>query len=373
MNKRLAKAQRWVVKIGSALLTNDGKGLAHGDIAGWVAQIAELHKQNKQISLVSSGAVAAGMTRLGWATRPTELYRQQAAAAVGQMGVIQTYEACFQQYGIHTAQILLTHDDMSNRERYLNARSVMRALLDLRVAPVVNENDTVATSEIQFGDNDTLGGLVANLIEADLMVILTDQLGLYSADPRQHPDATLIPEGRAGDKALYAMASSSGGSLGRGGMYTKLRAAELAARSGTITLIASGREPDVLKRIANGENPGTILLPSRPPLAARKRWLASQLHPAGNLHLDAGAAHSLRHSGRSLLAVGVTGVEGAFRRGDIVSCVDPDGMEMARGLVNYNADEAAKIRARPSEQIMDVLGYTGEPELIHRDNLVLLE
>jgi len=370
--QKVGKARRWVVKIGSALITAEGRGLDKTLIESWVAQMAGLRQQGVEIIMVSSGAVAEGMARLGWKQRPTELYKLQAAAAVGQMGVVQTYESFFQRHALHTAQILLTHEDLSNRERYLNARSTLSTLLELGVVPIINENDTVATAEIRVGDNDTLGGLVANLLEAELLVILTDQQGLYDCDPRRNPGAQLVSEGEAGDPKLLAMASGEGGALGRGGMLTKLRAATLAARSGAATWIAWGRLPEVLPRIAAGEDLGTLLLPNQAPITARKRWLAGHLQMRGRLHLDAGAVRMLRGAGTSLLAVGVTAVEGVFRRGEMVACIGPDGLEVARGLINYNAEETHKILGQPSERIADLLGYVTESELIHRDNLVVV-
>lgn len=372
VRQSLGQKKRWVIKIGSALLTNDGEGLDKPAIQSWVAQIAALCAQGIEPVLVSSGSVAEGMQRLGWTERPSELYKLQAAAAIGQMGLIQVYESFFQAHQLHTAQVLLTHDDVYHRKRYLNARSTLRTLVGLGIVPVVNENDTVATDEIQFGDNDTLAALVANLLEADLLVILTDQQGLFDRDPRQHSDAKLISEGHAGDEQLEAMASSKGGSLGRGGMATKVRAAKLAARSGTATLIASGRNPNVLADIAAGESVGTLLLPTHAPLAARKQWLASHLQTRGRLQLDQGAVKVLRQSGKSLLSIGVTAVEGQFHRGEIVACFAPDGQEIARGLVNYGSEETAKILRQPSDKIAEILGYIDEPELIHRDNLVLV-
>ncbi|MGR2740431.1 glutamate 5-kinase [Billgrantia sp. Q4P2] len=367
----LRGARRVVVKIGSALLTNDGRGLDEAAIGGWVDQIAALHRQGIEVVLVSSGAVAAGMVRLGWQARPSAVHELQAAAAVGQNGLTQCYEHHFARHGLLTAQVLLTHDDLSNRKRYLNARSALRTLVDLRVVPVVNENDTVVTDEIRFGDNDTLGALVANLLEAEALVILTDQEGLFDADPRHNPEATLINEGRADDPALAAMAGG-GGALGRGGMTTKVQAARLAARSGAVTVIASGRQPQVLTRLAAGESLGTLLRPEEAPMAARKRWLAGQLQVRGNLTLDAGAVKVLRGSGSSLLAVGVKALSGDFVRGDMVLCLDEQGERIAKGLVNYGADEARRILGQPSHQIEAILGYMEAPELIHRDNLVVL-
>ncbi|TLF49564.1 glutamate 5-kinase [Halomonas urmiana] len=367
----LKRARRVVVKIGSALLTNDGRGLDEAAIGGWVDQIAELHRRGIEVVLVSSGAVAAGMVRLGWQVRPSAVHELQAAAAVGQNGLTECYEGHFARHDLLTAQVLLTHDDLSNRKRYLNARSALRTLVGLRVVPVVNENDTVVTDEIRFGDNDTLGALVANLLEADALVILTDQEGLFDADPRSNPAATLIAEGRADDPSLAAVAGG-GGALGRGGMTTKVRAAQLAARSGAVTAIASGRQPAVLTRLAEGERLGTLLLPEQAPMAARKRWLAGQLQVRGSLVLDAGAVKVLKGSGSSLLAVGVTGVSGEFRRGDMVLCVDERGHRVAKGLVNYGADEARLLVGKPSHQIEAILGYMEAPELIHRDNLVVL-
>ncbi|WJW75103.1 glutamate 5-kinase [Thiohalobacter sp. IOR34] len=369
--RQLGASRRWVVKIGSALLTNDGQGLDLEAIGGWVAQMAELRRAGHELLLVSSGAVAEGMCRLGWRERPHALNELQAVAALGQMGLVQAYESAFQRHGYHAAQVLLTHDDLADRQRYLNARSTLRALLRLGVVPVVNENDTVATEEIRFGDNDTLAALVANLVEADLLVILTDQAGLFDADPRHQPDARLVEEAEAEDERLLLMAGGSG-SFGRGGMLTKVRAAARAARSGTSTLIVSGREPEVLARVAAGERLGTLLKPAREPLAARKQWLAGQLTVRGRLRLDAGAVEVLRQAGRSLLPVGVTQVEGDFARGELVSCLGPDGTEVARGLVNYAAEEARRIIGQPSDRIESILGYVDEPELIHRDNLVLV-
>ncbi len=370
LRQALTQVNRCVVKIGSALLTNHGQGLDAVAIGGWVSQIAALHARGLQVVLVSSGAVAAGMQRLGYRSRPHALHELQAIAAVGQMGLVQVYESEFQHHGLHTAQVLLTHDDLSSRERHLNARSTLRTLLGLGVIPVINENDTVATEEIRFSDNDTLASLVTNLLEAELLVILTDQTGLFTADPRDNPQAVLVNEGVAGDPALEAMAGGSG-LLGRGGMRTKLHAAAKAARSGAATVIAWGREPEVLPRILAGERIGTYLVPAEERMAARKRWLADQIEVRGRLRLDAGAARVLREAGRSLLPVGVQAVEGSFQRGELVVCVDPEGREVARGLVNYASDEAARIIGRTSSQIESVLGYIGEPELIHRDNLVL--
>ncbi len=371
--RQLGRSGKWVVKVGSALVTNDGRGLDHGRMRNWVEQMAALRTDGPDITLVSSGAVAEGMQRLGWRRRPSELYKLQAAAAVGQMGLVHAYEAEFQRFNMHTAQVLLTHDDLSDRRRYLNARITLRTLLDLGVIPVVNENDTVATDEFRFSDNDTLAALVANLVEADLLVILTDQEGLFDRDPRVDPAARLVSEGQAGDAALEVLCGGgAGGGFGRGGMLAKVQAAARAARSGAATIIASGREPEVLKRIAAGERLGTLLLPSREPMAARKQWLASQMQPRGRLWLDAGAVRVLRESGRSLLPVGVSRVDGNFRRGEIVTCVDPDGSDVARGIVNYDAREADLIRGHPSDRIESILGYVDEPELIHRDNLVLV-
>lgn len=367
----LKSARRWVVKLGSAVLTNNGLGLRMESLAGWVNQIVALRRRGHEVVLVSSGAVAEGVVRLGWGARPKAVHDLQAAAAVGQMGLIQAYEACFQQHGIHTAQVLLTHDDIADRERYLNARSALRTLVNLGVIPVINENDTVATEEIRFGDNDTLAGLVTNLVEAQVLLILTDQQGLYSHDPRQSNDAKFIAEAEAGDPALEGMAGA-GTTLGRGGMTTKLKAAAMAAKSGAQTVIASGLEADVLLRIAAGEPLGTLLTAVRGPLAARKQWLAGQAIVRGRLTLDDGAVRVLREQGRSLLAVGVTGVDGEFKRGEIVACKDAQGREIARGLVNYGSSETRKIIGQPTSKYVALLGYEDEPELIHRDNLILL-
>ena len=368
----IPRSRRWVVKIGSALITRDGQGLDREALRHWVDQLADLLDGGHEIVLVSSGAVAEGLSRMGWQRRPSALHELQAAAAIGQMGLVQAWESCFQRRGRHTAQVLLTHDDLSNRQRYLNARGTLKVLVGLGVVPVVNENDTVANDELRFGDNDSLAALVANLIEADLMILLTDQAGLFKADPRVDPAAELVRVARADAPELDAMAGECAGSLGRGGMFTKLRAARLAARSGTATVIAGGREPDVLRRLAQGESLGTLLTAPREPEAARKRWLAGHLRVKGRLRLDEGAVRVLRQSGSSLLAVGVREVEGSFRRGELVSCLDPEGREIARGLVNYASDEARRIIGHPSSQIESILGYVDEEELIHRDNLVLM-
>jgi glutamate 5-kinase len=371
MREQLRQARRWVVKIGSALLTNEGRGLHIAAIEQWVRQIVELRQRGIEVVLVSSGAVAEGMVRLGWKTRPHALHELQAAAAVGQMGLVQAYESQFQRYGLHTAQVLLGHDDISARDRYLNARGTLQTLVQLGVVPVINENDTVVTDEIRFGDNDTLGALVANLIDADLLVILTDQEGLFDADPRQNPAAALVAQGRAGDPQYEQMAGG-GGALGTGGMVTKIRAAKLAARSGADTIIASGRQNNVLVRLADGEELGTLLVADQQPLAARKQWLAGLMQSSGCLILDDGAVRVLRESGRSLLPVGVKSISGKFRRGDLVCCADLQGREVARGLVNYDAEETQKIIGFSSDKLEEILGYAGEKELIHRDNLVVL-
>jgi glutamate 5-kinase len=366
----LARARRCVVKIGSALITNAGARFDTAAIAGWAEQIARLRQRSLECLVVTSGAVAAGMQRLGRRERPRALHELQALAAVGQTWLMQAYESAFQRFGLHAAQVLLTHDDLIDRQRYLNARTTFRTLLGLGVIPIVNENDTVATDEIRFSDNDTLAALVANLVEADLLLILTDQEGLYERDPRLAPGSPLVSEGAAGDPRLLAMAGGSG-VFGRGGMRTKLLAAEKAARSGTATVIAHGRTPEVITRVLAGDALGTYLRPAQERLAARKRWLAGQLQARGRLLLDAGAVRALVSGGRSLLPVGVTGVEGDFRRGEIVACYGPDGKEVARGLVNYSADEARRIIGQPSERIEQLLGYVDEPELINRDDLVV--
>ncbi|MFZ1828667.1 MAG: glutamate 5-kinase [Candidatus Competibacteraceae bacterium] len=370
--EQLGAAQRWVVKIGSAMITNEGRGLDNFSIDAWVAQMAELHQSGRELLLVTSGAVAEGMKRLGWRQRPTTLADLQAAAAVGQMGLVQAWESAFERYGIQTAQVLLTHEDAADRQRYLNIRNTLRTLLRLRVVPVINENDTVAFEEIRFGDNDTLGALVANLVEAELYVILTDQQGLYDKNPREFPDARLLSEGRAGDAALNAMAGGGAGALGSGGMLTKLHAASRAARSGAFTLLAWGREPEVLRRVAAGEALGTLLRPSQSPVAARKQWLAVQLQVRGRLHLDAGAVRALRTAGKSLLPVGVTAIEGKFARGDLAVCLDPNGVEVARGLVNYDAEQALLLIGKTTRRIEELMGPVDDPELIHRDNLVVI-
>lgn len=369
----LTKTKRWVIKLGSALLTNDGSGLNQAELAKWVAQMVQLRTQGVEIIIVSSGAVAEGMKRLGWSTRPSALHELQAAAAVGQMGLVQAYESEFAKSGLHTAQILMTHDDLSNRARYLNARNTIQTLVAHGVIPIINENDTVVTDEIRFGDNDTLAALTANLIGADVLVILTDQQGLYDANPRENPQAKLIQQAQVSRKDIEAMASPEGGALGRGGMYTKVMAAKRAARSGTATLIASGREPDVLARLFSAENLGTLLVPDLEPMKARKQWLAGHLQARGYLTLDAGAVKVVMQQGRSLLPVGVVKAEGAFKRGELVICQDESGQEMARGLVNYDYIEARKIIGKSSHRILELLGYEGDESLIHRDNMVLSE
>ena len=366
----LQKARRWVVKVGSSLVTDDGRGLDQRAIAHWADQLVTLQQQGKQVVLVSSGAVAEGVKRLGFRERPKQIHLQQAAAAAGQMGLIQAYESCFQRHDVHSAQVLLTHDDLADRTRYLNARSTLTTLLDLGVVPVVNENDTVATAELCFGDNDTLAALVANLVNADVMVILTDQDGLYDADPRKVVDAKLVRAADAGDEALQGMAGT-GSSLGRGGMLTKLSAAELAARSGTDTIIANGRIEQILTRLTAAEQLGTLLSAADEPVAARKQWLAGQPILQGTLQLDDGAVRVLQNSGKSLLAVGIVAVMGKFNRGDFVACVDKQGQEIARGLVNYDARETRILLGRSSEHIEELLGYAGDEEIIHRDNLIL--
>lgn len=372
MNKaRDNNARRWVIKIGSALLTNSGRGLDGDLMQAWVDRMAELRQRGIEVILVSSGAVAEGMTRLGWKVRPETLNELQAAAAVGQMGLVQAWESRFQQHGLHTAQVLLTHEDLSDRKRYLNARSALLTLLNLDVIPVVNENDTVVTDEIRFGDNDTLAALVANLVVADRLVILTDQQGLYERDPRDDPGAPLIHEARASDPKLAEVAGDSRGGLGRGGMVTKVRAARLAARSGTSTTIASGREPALLIEMAEGRQPGTTLLPDMSPFNARKQWLAGHLKMKGAVVIDDGAARRLREAGSSLLPVGVTAVRGSFSRGDMVACEDERGGRVACGLVNYDAADARRILRCKSAEIAERLGFVNEEELIHRDNMVV--
>ena len=363
--------RRWVVKIGSALLTNDGRGLDREAIDGWVGQIAALLAQGVEVVLVSSGSIAEGIVRLGWSKRPDSIHKLQAAAAVGQMGLIQTYETSFKQFSRHTAQVLLDHDDLASRQRYLNARSTLTTLLELGVVPVVNENDTVVTDEIRFGDNDSLGALVANLVEADTLVILTDKDGLFTANPDVDPLAKVIPEARAEDRSLDAIAGGSNGGLGRGGMQTKLQAARLAARSGCNTVIVGGRIDRVLTRLASGEALGTRLTAERKPIAAKKQWLAGHLQSRGQLVLDEGAVKVLLERGSSLLAVGVSEVRGSFSRGDLVCCLDQQGREVARGLINYNVDEARRIQRQPTEAIKSILGYKEHDELIHRDNMVV--
>ena len=369
----LIKTKRWVVKIGSALLTNDGQGLNHEALTQWVSQIVELKKLGIEVVLVSSGSVAEGMSRLGWKARPSAIHELQAAASVGQMGLIQAYESKFAQYQIRSAQILMTHDDLSNRKRYLNVKGTVETLLEYGVVPIINENDTVVTDEIRFGDNDTLAALTANLISADVLVIMTDQQGLYNDNPRTNPLAELIREAQVSREDIEAMASPEGGALGKGGMYTKVMAAKRAARSGTATLIASGREDNILTKLVQGQDYGTLLVPDLEPFTARQQWLAGHLQAKGYLVLDAGAVKKLTEEGKSLLPIGVLRQSGDFQRGELVICIDEEGREVARGLVNYPANESQKILRLPSSQIEAILGYVDDESLIHRDNLVLVE
>ena len=372
----LHRARRIVVKVGSSLVTNEGRGLDEQAIGEWCRQMSVLVKGSTrqarlEVIMVSSGAIAEGMKRLGWNTRPKAINELQAAAAVGQMGLAQMYETKLREHGLGSAQVLLTHADLADRERYLNARSTLLTLLKLGVVPVINENDTVVNDEIKFGDNDTLGALVANLVEADALIILTDQKGLYTADPRKHPTASFVHEGKAGDPLLEAMAGGAGSSLGRGGMLTKILAAKRAAGSGASTIIAWGREPDALLRLVNGEAIGTLLVAQTQKKQARKQWIADHLQLRGAVTVDAGAASKLKLDGKSLLPIGMTTVEGDFSRGDVIAVLDPVGLEIARGLANYGSSEARLICRKPSGEIEALLGYAAEPEMLHRDNLVL--
>jgi glutamate 5-kinase len=371
MAEVVKSARRIVVKVGSSLVTNEGRGIDADAIGNWCRQVATLARQGREIVMVSSGAIAEGMKRLGWPTRPKELHELQAAAAVGQMGLAQMYERKLSELGMGSAQVLLTHADLADRERYLNARSTLLTLLAHKVLPVINENDTVVNDEIKVGDNDTLAALVANLVEADALVILTDQRGLYSADPRRDPAATFIHEAHAGDAALERMAGGTGSHIARGGMITKILAAKRAARSGASTVIAWGREPDVLMRLAGGESLGTALVATTPKMAARKQWMADHLQLRGAVTVDDGAALKLRDGGKSLLPIGVVEVLGDFQRGDVIAVRSPAGIEVARGLANYSSSEAKLIARKPSSKIESLLGYVNEPELIHRTNLVL--
>jgi len=368
----LRDARRIVVKVGSSLVTNEGRGLDEAAIGEWCRQLAALVRDGREVVMVSSGAIAEGMKRLGWRTRPHEINELQAAAAVGQMGLAQMYETKLRENEIGSAQVLLTHADLADRERYLNARSTLVTLLKLGVVPVINENDTVVNDEIKFGDNDTLGALVANLVEADALVILTDQKGLYSADPRKNPDARFVHEAAAGDPALEAMAGGAGSSIGRGGMITKILAAKRAAGSGASTVIAWGREPDALLRLTRGEAIGTLLVAQTAKHQARKRWMADHLQLRGAVVVDAGAAAKVRAEGKSLLPIGMTGVSGEFSRGDVIAVRDADGVELARGLANYSSVEARLLCRKPSTEFERLLGYVAEPEMVHRDNMVLM-
>jgi len=372
MNSVIQKSKRVVVKVGSSLVTNDGKGLDHAAIAKWAHQIAELRQLGKEVVLVSSGAIAEGMQRLGFDKRPTGIHELQACAAVGQMGLAQIYETSFRAHDLGTAQVLLTHADLADRERYLNARSTLFTLLRFGVVPIINENDTVVTDEIKFGDNDTLGALVANLLEADALIILTDQRGLYTADPRKDSAAEFVHEAKAGDTLLEAMAGGAGSSIGRGGMLTKILAAKRAATSGAHTVIAWGREDHVLTRLANGEAIGTQLTAQTAQLTARKQWMADHLQTAGRVVLDAGAVQKLTNEGKSLLPIGVIAVNGDFGRGDVITCTDESGRAIARGMSNYASSEARRIMRHPSSEIAAILGFVEEPELIHRDNMVMV-
>lgn len=367
----LRNAKRIVVKVGSSLVTNEGRGLDSVAIGQWCEQLAALVKDGREVIMVSSGAIAEGMKRLGWATRPKAIHELQAAAAVGQMGLVQVYETKLRENGIGSAQVLLTHADLADRERYINARSTLLALLQLGVVPVINENDTVVNDEIKFGDNDTLGALVANLVEADALVILTDQRGLYTADPRKDPSAQFVHEAKAGDAALEAMAGGAGSSIGKGGMITKILAAKRAAGSGASTVIAWGREPQALVRLAQGEPIGTLLVAQTQKMQARKQWMADHLQMRGSVTVDAGAAGKVRDDGKSLLPIGMTAVQGEFSRGDVIAIRDPGGIEIARGLANYSSAEARMICRKASSEFEKLLGYTGEPEMVHRTNLVL--
>ena len=370
--QQLSHSKRWVIKIGSTLVTKDGRGLNLEVIENLSAQLASLIDSGKEVILVSSGAIAEGMNRLAWEKRPHAVYELQAAAAVGQMGLIQTYESSLQKYNLHSAQVLLTHEDLQDRKRYLNARTALRKLLALKVVPVVNENDTVSTDEIKFGDNDTLAALVSNLVEANLLIILTDQEGVYETLSEKNTNNKIIKEISANDKLLDKVAGPSMGELGRGGMLTKIAAARLAARAGAATIIASGKLRNCLLEISNNKEHGTLLLPDSEPLAARKQWIANQLYTSGELVLDPGACDVLCKSGKSLLPIGVKGVKGKFERGEVVSCFNQQGTEIARGLVNYSSDETKKLLGQASGNIETILGYVDEAELIHRDNLVIL-
>lgn len=367
----LRKAKRVVIKVGSSLVTNEGRGLDEAAIGEWCRQMAHLVRQDCEVIMVSSGAIAEGMKRLGWTQRPHAINELQAAAAVGQMGLAQMYETKLRENGLGSAQVLLTHADLADRERYLNARSTLLTLIGLGVVPVINENDTVVNDEIKFGDNDTLGALVANLVEADALIILTDQPGLFSADPRKDPAAQLIEQGRAGDPALEAMAGGAGSSIGRGGMITKILAAKRAAGSGASTVIAWGREPDVLIRLKNGESIGTLLVAPTQKTRARKQWIADHLQMRGAVWVDAGAASKVREEGKSLLPIGMFQVDGEFSRGDVIAIRDNQGVEIARGLANYASAEARLMCRKPSSEIEALLGYVAEPEMLHRDNMVL--
>lgn len=367
----LRQARRIVVKVGSSLVTNEGRGLDEQAIGQWSEQLSALVKDGREVIMVSSGAIAEGMKRLGWATRPKVINELQAAAAVGQMGLVQMYETKLREQGIGSAQVLLTHADLADRERYLNARSTLLTLLAHHVVPVINENDTVVNDEIKFGDNDTLGALVANLVDADVLIILTDQKGLYTADPRKDPAAQFVHVARAGDPVLEDMAGGAGSRVGTGGMITKILAAKRAAGSGASTVIAWGREPQALLRLVAGEPIGTCLLAATPKQQARKQWIADHLQLRGAVVVDDGAARRILQDGKSLLPAGMTAVEGEFSRGEVIAVRNASGQEIARGLANYAASEARLLCRKASADFEALLGYAAEPEMIHRDNLVL--
>ncbi len=368
--RQLKACKRIVVKIGSSLLTANGQGLDLEAISHWAKQIVDLHHAGHEMILVTSGAVAEGMVRMKLPHRPTDLPSLQACAAIGQMGLIQTWSSVLDRHHIKTAQVLLTHDDLTDRRRYLNSCDALQQLIDWHVIPVINENDTVSTDEIRFGDNDTLAAMVAGQVHADLLIILTDQQGMFDADPRSNPEAKLLSTVRALDETLFEMAGGSG-TLGTGGMLTKVRAARLAAKSGCPTLIASGESDRVLARLMAGELLGTLFITDDDRMTAHQQWLAAHLQTAGRLVIDDGAVNAIKTQHRSLLPVGVKAIEGHFDRGDVVECVDRQGKRIAVGRVNFSSRSAELVKGLASDKVYQVLGEARSLEMIHRNHMAI--
>jgi len=370
--KTLGKTRRIVVKVGSSILASVEKGLHREVFSHLAKEISDIKRKGYEIVLVSSGAIAAGMEKLGYRARPQSITQKQATAAVGQGRLMKIYEDHFSRYQQIVAQILLTHDDLSHRRRFLNARNTLLALLGLGIIPIINENDTVVVDEIKFGDNDNLSALIANLIEADLLVILTDMEGLCDADPRYHPQAHCISLVEDIDMDIGARIGDAGGPWNVGGMISKIQAARKASRSGIPTVIACGTKEGVLHQILRGKEIGTLILPKEEALSSRKRWIAFNLKPKGDVVVDEGAKRAIVQKGKSLLPSGIVRIRGAFDRGDPVSCLGPKGKEFARGLVNYSAAELEKIKGLRTDHIERALGYKYSDEIIHRDDLVVL-